>query len=206
MNKKTLGAICAALIAVAGIAGYLVLKGAREGLPGLTGKKILMVIAPGNFNDTELETPMQVLGDAGADISIASTTTDTITGMYGKEVKPDMKLEQVEVQSYDAVIFVGGTGAAVYFQDALAHSIATDAFEQGKKVCAICIAPVILANAGILYNRQATVYNGYYIEILVAGGAIYTGESITVDGNIITANGPQVAEEFAWRIAEELGV
>ena len=165
-----------------------------------------MVVAPGNFNDTELETPIWILGDAGANISIASTTTDTVTGMYGKEVKPDMKLEQVEVQSYDAVIFVGGTGAAVYFQDALAHSIATDAFGQGKKVCAICIAPVILANAGILDNKRATVFGGDYIQMLEARGATYTGESVTVDGNIITANGPGAAGEFAQRIAEELGV
>ena len=110
MNKKMLVAVCVVIIAVAGIAGYFALRGAREELPDLTGKKILMVIAPGNFNDTELETPVRVLGDAGANISIASTTTNTVTGMYRKEVKLDMKLEQVEVQSYDAVIFVGGYG------------------------------------------------------------------------------------------------
>ena len=131
MNKKTLGVICAVVIAVACLAGYFVLT--REGLPDLTGKKILMVIAPANFNDTELETPMRILGGAGANISIASTTTDTVTGMYGKEVKPDMKLDQVEVQFYDAVIFVGGTGAAGYFNDILAHSIAINALNQGKK-------------------------------------------------------------------------
>ena len=128
MNKKTLGAICAVAIAVAGLAGYLGLKEAREGLPDLTGKKILMAIAPANFNDTELETPMRILGDARASISIASTTTDTVTGIYGKEVKPEMGLERVEVQSYDAVVFVGGSGAAGYFDDPLAHSISIDAF------------------------------------------------------------------------------
>ena len=66
-----------------------------------------MVIAPGNFNDTELETPMRILGDAGANISITSTTTDTVSGMYGKEVKPDIKLEQVG-SSLTMLIFVGG--------------------------------------------------------------------------------------------------
>lgn len=204
MKRALFGTLCV-VIAVACLAGYLVLKEAREGIPSLAGKKILMVIAPTNFNDTELEAPMRILGDAGADISIASTTTAPVTGMYGKEVVPDLRLEEVEVRSYDAVIFVGGTGTERYFDNALAHSIATDAFNRGKKVCAICIAPVILANSGILENKRATVFDGEYITMLEAGGATYTGESVTVDGNIITANGPQAAEEFALRIAKELG-
>ena len=63
-----------------------------------------------------------------------------------------------------------------------------------------------MANAGILDNKRATVFDGVYITMLEAGGATYTGESVTVDGDIITANGPGAAEEFARRLAEELGV
>lgn len=196
------GIVCAVVV-IATIAGYLVLNTGQGGLPNLTGKKVLMIIAQ-DFNRTELETPMQILGqDAGASIFIASTTTDVVTG-GGMQVTPDMTLEEVEVQNYDAVIFVGGDGAEIYFDNSLAHSIAMDAYNQGKKVCAICKAPVILANANVLNGKKATVWPDY-IGTIQAKGATYSGESVTVDGNIITANGPQSAEEFAQTIARELG-
>jgi protease I len=124
--------------------------------------------------------------------------------MFGATVRPDIKLEQVRVDDYDAVIFVGGSGSAVYFNDDRALSIAREAFDKRKKTCAICIAPVILANAGVLKGKRATVWNGDYVEMLEAGGATYTGRPVEVDGNVITANGPKAARDFGRAIAKEL--
>jgi len=170
----------------------------------LAGKRVLMVIAPENFRDEELLHTKEELERAKASVTIASTKTTAARGMFGAMIKPDIKLEQVKVDEYDAVIFVGGGGSAVYFNDSRALSIAREAFKKGKKTCAICIAPIILANAGILKGKRATVWDGDYVEMLEAGGASYTGRPVEVDGNILTANGPNAARDFGRTIAKEL--
>jgi protease I len=109
----------------------------------------------------------------------------------------------VRVSDYDCIVFIGGVGATVYFDDPLAHSIASEAAAAGKVVAAICVSPVTLARAGVLQGRRATVFPDYAAELENAG-AMYTGEDVTVDGRIITANGPGAAEKFMWKIAEAL--
>jgi len=170
----------------------------------LAGKKALMVIAPENFRDEELFHTSEELERAKISVTVASTKTTSVKGMFGRTVTPDLKLEQVKVDDYDAVIFVGGTGSAAYFNDSRALSMAKGAFEKGKKTCAICIAPVTLANAGVLKGKRATVFDGDYVKMIKAKGAIYTGKPIEVDGNVITANGPAAAREFGRTIAREL--
>lgn len=169
----------------------------------MTGKRVLMVIAPENFRDEEFKEPKQVLQNAGVSVTVASTRT-TARGMFGTTVHPDIELDKVKVDNYDAVIFVGGSGAATYFNDHRALSIAREASRKGKKVCAICIAPVILANAGVLEGKRATVWDGDYVEMIETKGARYTGKSVEVDGNVITANGPRAATEFGRAIAKAL--
>jgi protease I len=104
---------------------------------------------------------------------------------------------------YDAVIFVGGVGAEEYWDDATAHAIATATVNTGKLLCAICIAPVTLAKAGVLKGKRVTVFSSER-DKLEAEGAIYTGKNVEVDGKIITANGPNAATEFAEAIVKAL--
>ncbi|MDI6902929.1 MAG: DJ-1/PfpI family protein [Methanocellales archaeon] len=169
----------------------------------LAGKSVLMVIAPENFRDEELSYPKRIFEDAGARVVIASKITAPAKGMLGMETTPDISLDQVVVDDYGAIIFVGGSGARTYFDDSRVHSIAKEAYEQGKIVAAICIAPVILANADILDGKNATVFSSE-ISSLELRGAHYTGESVTQDGNIVTANGPAASKQFAEKIAEML--
>lgn len=170
----------------------------------MSGKRVLMVIAPENFRDEELLHTKEELERAGAETTIASTKTGVIKGLLGATVTPDFKLDQVNVDDYDAIVFVGGPGSSVYFNDKQALSIATQMFSKGKKTCAICIAPVILANAGMLKGKRATVWDGDYVRKVESKGATYTGKPVEVDGNIITANGPAAAREFGRTIAKEL--
>ncbi|MEW5760952.1 MAG: DJ-1/PfpI family protein, partial [Candidatus Thermoplasmatota archaeon] len=114
-------------------------------------------------------------------------------------------VEDIKIEDYDGIIFVGGSGAESYFSNKKALEIAKEGYEKNKVVGAICIAPAILANAGILKAKKATVWNGKYKEILKKGGAIYTGEPVTIDGKIVTANGPQSASSFGKKIVEVLG-
>jgi len=167
-------------------------------------KKALLVIAPENFRDEELLHTKEELERAGVETKVASTITTEVRGMLGAKVTPEIKLEQIRVDDYDGIVFVGGSGASVYFKDKRAISIASEAFRKGKKICAICIAPVILANAGVLKGKRATVFPGEYVQRIVSSGAIYKDKPVEVDGNVITANGPSAAREFGRAIARAL--
>lgn len=167
-------------------------------------KKVLLIIAPENFRDEELLHTKEELERAGVATTVASTKKGEVRGMLGARVVPDITLDQVKVDDYDGIVFVGGSGSAVYFKDKKALLIASEAFKKGKIVGAICIAPVILANAGVLKDKKATVFPGDYVQKITDGGAIYQEKPVVVDGRVITANGPGAAREFGRAIAKAL--
>lgn len=166
--------------------------------------KALLVIAPSNFRDEELFHTKEELERAGIDTVIASSRCGTVRGMLGATVKAELDLKSVDVREYDAVIFIGGAGASAYYDDPQAHRIAREAAKLGKVLGAICIAPGILAKAGVLKNKRATIWNGEFVDVLEAGRAVYTGKTVEVDGKIITANGPGAAREFGRAIVRAL--
>jgi protease I len=169
----------------------------------LEKKKIIMVIASKNFRDEELLEPKVVLTQQGALVKVASTITDTVQGMLGAKVKPDMLVKDIKPVDWDAIILVGGSGASQYWNDSSVHSLVKEFQKLGKIVGAICIAPVTLANAGILSGKKATVYESE-TKKLKDKGANYTGKNVERDGKIITANGPKAAKEFGETIAKAL--
>lgn len=169
----------------------------------LAGKKILMVVAPTNFRDEELSEPRAIFENAGASVVVASKRVSQARGMFGTTASVDKDVSEVDVGEYDAVVFVGGSGASVYFEDPAVHLLAQNAYNQDKIVAAICIAPSILANAGILSGKKATAFSSESAN-LKAKGANYTGELVTVDGRVITGRGPEAASEFGQKIVEVL--
>ncbi len=169
----------------------------------LTGRKVVMIIAPQNFRDEELLQPKRVLTEKGAAVTVACASLETAKGMLGAEVKPDMLASEIKPEDWDAIILVGGTGATHYFEDSSVHSTLKGAIKENKIVGAICIAPVTLANAGILVGKKATVYSSE-AQSLKDKGAEYTGKDVERDGKIITASRPQAAEEFGNAIAQAL--
>ena len=118
-------------------------------------------------------------------------------------VMADKKLSELDVKNFDVIIFVGGSGAKVYWSNNFCHQICKNAVAQNKLLAAICIAPVILARSGVLKDKKATVWPGVKKE-LILHGAKYTDKSVTIDGNIITANGPKASKEFAATIISKL--
>ena len=164
---------------------------------------VLMVIAPERFRDEELFDTQAELTQAGHRTVIASTHVGLRPGSRGGHAAADLTLAQVRCDDYAAVVFVGGGGSKLLFQDADARRIAATMAQAGKVTAAICLAPVILANAGVLAGRQATVA-GAEAATIEAGGAHYTGPGVTVDGNLVTANGPKSSRLFGRRIAQLL--
>jgi len=192
----------ALLIIVVGVLGGGNLFGPEKG-GDMEKAKILMIVAPENFRDEEYQKPREILEQAGAEIVVASKGTVEAKGLLGVQVKVDKDISQVSVDDYQAIVFIGGPGSSIYFDDQTALNLAKSADEKGKIVGAICIAPSILANAGILSGKKATAFSSEK-DNLVAKGAQFTSESVTTDGKIVTGNGPEAAEEFGKKLVEIL--
>jgi protease I len=167
------------------------------------GKKAVMIIAPKGFRDEELKEPREILKQKGIKVTVASNSLNPAQGMLGASVKPEILLSELKVEDYDAVIFVGGAGAKQYWNDPAAHRIAREALKKKKVLGAICIAPVILANAGVLSGKKATVWKSEAKRIKEKG-ATYSDKPVELDGKIVTGSGPQAAKEFGQAIAKLL--
>jgi len=166
---------------------------------------ILMIIAPENFRDEEYFEPKQLFEQAGFAVTTASTRAGKIKGSQGGVATADFGIQMIDPKDYEAVVLVGGSGAREFFENEKLHSLLQEFYEGGKLTTAICVSPNTLANAGLLEGKQATIWKEEeLIANLQAKGGNYTGLAVTIDGNIVTANGPQAAKEFAQEIIELL--
>ena len=172
----------------------------------LAGKKILTIFAPRGFRDEELFEPKRIFEEKGAKVVLASTQTGEARGMLGGMARPELSISKAKAEDYDAIVVVGGIGSREYlWNDKDLASLVTQAFQEGRVVAAICLSPVVLARAGILKGRQATVFpTPEALEELEKGEAIYTKQRVAVSGRVVTANGPQSARDFALAICQAL--
>jgi len=172
-------------------------------------KKIVIIIAFNNFRDEEYFIPKQVLEMEGNQVITASSQLGKAIGTYGGEVAIDMILEDIKIDKFDAIIFAGGSGALAYSENETCLELAKDALSKNKVLGAICIGSIILAKAGVLSGKKATVWSSPMdksaVKILEQGKAIYDKGPVTQDGNIITANGPEASRKFGEVIANILG-
>lgn len=164
---------------------------------------ILMVIAPEKFKDPEYYTPRDIFEHAGFTVHTASTVHEAVSSDVGKIQKTDLLLDAVLAAQYDAVVFVGGAGAAAYFDLPQAHRIAHDFYNTDKIVSAICAGPSILAHAGLLKNKKATCYPSREDDLQMHG-ALLEDAPVVIDGKIITAHGPNAATAFADAVVAAL--
>jgi protease I len=167
--------------------------------------KVLMIIAPKRFRDEELFVTKEELEKDGHEIVIASIVKGICPGSRGGFAAATLTLNEVQAEDYDAVVFVGGGGSKMYFANEEALRIAKEMYKRKTVVAAICLAPVILANAGVLKGKNATVA-GTEAKTIASQGAKYMGPGVTVDGNIVTGNAPKSSRLFGQKINERLKV
>lgn len=160
--------------------------------------KVLMILPQQNFNDVEYSQTRLILDENGIEVTTASITADVATSMTGMRTKPEKAVRGCRQNDYDGLVIVGGTGSPKLLNYPEILVIVRRFNEVKKPVAAICLAPTILANAGILNGVKATVYPAdWAIAALKKNGAIYTPQPVVVDGNIITGDGPENVESFA---------
>jgi len=164
--------------------------------------KAVFVIPQDNFRDEELFETKRVLESNGVKCFIASKTKGICVGMLGGKITSDLTLDEVG-KDFEGIIFVGGGGAVEYFNDAKALGLARKYFDMGCVVAAICIAPSILANAGILRGVRVSAFSSEK-KNLKSKAAVISDKSVEVHGLIVTASGPAHAKEFGEKISELL--
>lgn len=169
-------------------------------------KKVLMIIAQRDFRDEEYEEPKAVLEMEGVEVVVASTAVGTARGMFGMQATPDTTVDEVNPAEFDAVVVVGGSGSQTYlWNNSKVQKIVQAIHQKGGLVAAICISPVVLARAGLLRGKRATVFRtDTTINELKKGGALISDAPVVVDGKIITGMGPEAAKEFGRKIADNL--
>ena len=174
----------------------------------LYNKNILIIIASKNFRDEEYFIPFEIFQKAGAKITTASSIKGEIVGIEGGEARSTLTLKEVNVRNFDAVVFIGGNGAKEYFDSDDAHKIVQETVNTNRVLAAICIAPVILARAGILKGKTATVWSSIVNKSgkkeLEESGCEVSEKRVVQNEKIITADGPSVAGEFAEAIIKTM--
>jgi protease I len=163
---------------------------------------VLVIVPQDNFRDEELFETKDAIETAGHAVVLASHSPGLCCGTKGGTANATTSIDSVD-GNMDAVVFIGGPGARSFFTSPAAHRIAREAHHAGKIIGAICIAPVILANAGLLRGRRATVFPTE-VANLASSGVHVQRPGVVTDGNIITASGPDVARAFGMTLLRAL--
>jgi protease I len=168
--------------------------------------KVLIAIAPEKFRDEELAAPVAALQKAGIGFDIASTRRGPCTGMLGAKATATLAFEEVDPKHYDGIIIVGGSGSQAHLWDDEILPVLVRYFrDKVKVVAAICLAPVVLARAGILKGKKATHFdNPAVFREMKGAGAIVVNQPVVTDTRIITANGPGASQEFADAVVKAM--
>ena len=163
-------------------------------------KKICVFLAEG-FEEVEALTAVDVCRRAGIDVTTVSITGEKlVTGAHAVPVQADRLFEDVDYDSMDGLVLPGGMPGTKYLQEHEGVNRLVKQFASGGKLtAAICAAPSVFGNAGILKGIPATVYPGCETE-----GVNWTGAAVEVSGNIITGKGPGLAAKFALALVSYL--
>ena len=166
---------------------------------------IVVFLAEG-FEEIEALTPVDVLRRAGFTVKTAAVGGGglTVCGSHGIPVTADLAAEDISAlaDEIEMVVLPGGMPGAKHLdEDKTVDEVLKTAARAGKKLAAICAAPMVLGRRGLLAGRRATCFPGFESELK---GAVVTGGRVEIDGGIVTACGMGAATEFALALTEVL--
>lgn len=160
--------------------------------------RVLCLVTDG-FEEIEMVTPVDLLRRAGVEVVVAAIHGVEVTGRSGIRVAADTNLAGTSVADYDLLLIPGGPGVAELRSDGRAAALAREFADAGKSVAAICAAPLVLHDAGLLESRRHTAHRSV-CETLVEA----TGARVEEDGFLITSRGAGTAMDFALAIVARL--
>lgn len=162
--------------------------------------RVLCLLFPG-FEEIETLTPVDLLRRAGVDVVLASLTGEPlVAGRCQVTVRADAALAGVAEQPFDLLLLPGGPGVRAVRADGRAARLAKRFLDTGRPVAAICAAPAILADAGLLTSRRFTAHFSVHAELPQA----LAGERVVEDGLLITSRGAGTALDFGLALVRRL--
>ncbi|WP_055075949.1 DJ-1 family glyoxalase III [Pseudanabaena sp. 'Roaring Creek'] len=153
------------------------------------------------FEEIEAVTIIDVLRRANIEVITASLDQLTVIGAHAIAIIADTTLDRVEPSKFDAIVLAGGAGTFRLREDPRIAAILKAQAKVNKLVAAICAAPTVLSDAGLLKGKRATSFPAVQEQLEVGE---YLIDSVVVDGNVITSRGAGTAMVFALKLVEVL--
>ncbi len=165
--------------------------------------RVLIPLAPG-FEELEAVSLSNILRRAGIEVVMAGLHPGSVCASRGMVIVPDTTLEQVMHEDFDLVVLPGGLPGADNLRDdpRIIHLLQRT-HEEGRLVGAICAAPKVLAQAGLLAGHRVTYYPGALSDEALAG-ATASQSAVEMDDRVLTSRGPGTAMDFALALVEKL--
>lgn len=155
------------------------------------------------FEEVEALIPVDVFRRAGLEVRTVSVTgKKVVESAHGVKIESDILFEDANFDDADLLMLPGGLPGSTNLRDheGLCNALIAHA-GKGRKVAAICAAPMVLGKLGLLKGKRATCFPGFESQMT---GAEYTAELFTVDGNVTTGEGPAAAFPYAYALLEQL--
>ncbi|MCX6876233.1 MAG: DJ-1/PfpI family protein [Verrucomicrobia bacterium] len=161
-------------------------------------KRVLCLLVDG-FEETEVVTPVNLMRRGGIEVVMASLHGGVVEGRGGIRIEPDEDFAECEPLTFDLLYLPGGPGVMELRQDGRAAALAGEFHAAGKAVAAICAAPLLLHDAGLLNQRRFTAHFSVHGEL---PGVV--DERVVEDGLILTSRGPGTAVDFGLALVGRL--
>lgn len=162
--------------------------------------RVLCLLVDG-FEEIETIAPIDLLRRAGAEVILAAVKGGKlVTGRCGVAIQADAELAQVMNDAFDLLFIPGGPGVTALRADGRPAQLTRKFAAAGKPVTAICAAPAVLADAGLLVGKRFTAHFSVHQELPAA----LVAERVVKDGNLITSRGAGTAIEFGLELVSEL--
>ncbi len=165
--------------------------------------RVLVPLAEG-CEELEAVTIIDILRRADIEVITAGLQPGIVKASRGTQLMPDMTLDAALLEKYDMVVLPGGMPGAKHLkEDPRILSLLKKMAGEDKYTAAICAAPTVLAEAGLLKGKKATSYPGF-LDKMALPDTHCLADAVVRDGKVLTSRGPGTAMDFALALVEVL--
>ncbi len=165
---------------------------------------MVYLLLPDGFEDIEAVAPIDILRRAGVPVTTVGLNGRPVVSAHNLTVEADATLADVKLSDMDMLVLPGGPGVQNYRKSEAALALVRDAAAAEKLIGAICAAPTVLAELGLLQGRRAVCFPSCEGTLVRHGAHIETDRQVTHDRNLITARAAGSAVEFALKLVAML--